>query len=113
MIIGVGTDVSDVSNLIIGVDYHYLLWQELNKTFGASRSSIFVMEVGKKLCFSDYAITHGHADLAAYNTFQLVDCTISCATNYTPNGSSVSEMWKKLLLNLEGSGETTDHMTGM
>ena len=100
MIIDVGTDVPTV------VDYHYLLWQELNKAFG-STSSIFVMEVGKRLCHSDYSITHGHADLAAHNTFQLVDCSISCATNYTPNGSSISAMWKKLLLNQEGSGETT------
>ena len=92
--------------MTIVVDYHRLLWQELNKIYGGA-SSIFVMTVGKKLSSCDYDITNEHAELAAHNTFELVNETISCSTNHTPNGSLVSTMWKRLLLNQEeGSKET-------
>ena len=94
--IGVGTDVPDVSNSTIGVDCHRLLWQELNKNFGTA-STIFVMKVGKQLHSSDYGITHEHADLAAENTFQLVNRTIACAANYSPTTSRISRMWERLL----------------
>ena len=100
---------TNVLNLIIVADYLRLLWQELNKIYGGGRdaSSVFVMTVGKKLSSCDYDITNEHAKLAAYNTFELVNETISCSTNYTPNGSWVSTMWKRLLLNQdEGSKET-------
>ena len=87
--------IVDVSKLSIGVDYHRLLWQRLNKSYG-NASTIFVMAVGKQLSFSDYDIT-GNAELAAQKTFELVNSTIACATNYSPTGSSVSLMWERLL----------------
>ena len=74
MITGVGSDVSD-----FGVDYHRLLWQELNKNFGDASSTIFVMAIGQQLSSSDYNI---HDKLAAQKTFELVNHTIPCATNY-------------------------------
>ena len=93
MIVGVGTDVSDVSNLSFGVDCDRLLWQELNKKFGTS-SSIFVMSLGQQLYYSDYDL---HNKFAAKNMFERVNCTISCATNYSPKASSVSKMWETFL----------------
>ena len=95
MIIGVGIVIPDVSSSTIGVDYHRLLWQELNKIYG-STTDIFVMAVGQLNSF-DYDITHGHAELAAQKTFELVNHTIPCATNYSPKGSLVSVMWERLL----------------
>ena len=81
----------------IEVDYHRLLWQELNKNFG-NDSTIFVMAVGQKLSFCDYDVTAGHAELAAQKSFELVDHTIACATNYSSKGSPVSLLWETLLL---------------
>ena len=95
MIIGIGPDIPNVST--IGVDYHRLLWQELNKNFGDVSTTIFVMAVGQQLSSSDYDITAGHAELAAHKTFELVNHTIPCATNYSSKGSSVSVMWERLL----------------
>ena len=92
MITGAGADVSD-----FGVDYHRLLWQELNKNFGNAPSIIFVMAVGQQLSSSDYDITAGHDKLAAQKTFELVNHTIPCATNYSPKGMLVSVMWERLL----------------
>ena len=83
--------IPDVSKLSIGVDYHCLLWQELNKNF-----PIFVMAVGQKLSYCDYDVTAGHAELAAKNTSQLVDHALACATTYSSKGS-VSRMWEGLL----------------
>ena len=68
-----------------------------------SASSIFVMAVGQQLSSSDFDITHGNAELAAQKTFELVNHTISCATNYSPKGSSISEMWERLLQGKAGS----------
>ena len=90
MIIDVGTD-----DLTTKVDYHRLLWQELNRNFGDA-SSIFVMAVGQQLSSSDYDIDDQYS-LAAHYTFQLVDHIISCATNYTPTGSLISRMFERLL----------------
>ena len=95
MIIDIG--IPDISKLSIEVDYHRLLWQELNKNFG-NDSTIFVMAVGQKLSFCDYDVTAGHAELAAQKSFELVDHTIACATNYSSKGSPVSLMWETLLL---------------
>ena len=92
--------ISGVSRLSIGVDYHRLLWQELNKNFG-NASTLFVMAVGQKLSSCDYDVTAGHDKLAAQKTFELVNHTISCATNYSPKGSPVSVMWERLL---QGNG---------
>ena len=97
MIIGVGTDVADVSNLTIGVDCHRLLWQELNKRFCNAPAKVFVMAVGQQLSSCDYGITAGHGELAAQKTFELVNHTIPCATNYSSKGSLISVMWERLL----------------
>ena len=83
--------------MTIGVDYHRLLWQELNKKFGNASTQVFVMAVGQQLCPSEYAITYGNTELAAQNTFELVNHTIACATTYSPKGSSISKMWERLL----------------
>ena len=88
-------DIPDIGNLTIGLSYHRLLWQELNKNFG-SASTVFVMAVGKQLGYFDYDITAGHEELAAQKSFELVNNTISCATNYSSKGS-VSMMWERLL----------------
>ena len=88
--------VPDVSNLTIEVDYHRLLWQELNKNFG-NASTVFVMAVGQQLSSFDYDITAGHAELAAQKIFELVNYTIPCATNCSSKGSLVSVMWERLL----------------
>ena len=55
------------------------------------------MAVGQQLSSSDYDITCGHAELAAQKTFELVNHTIPCATNYSSRGSSISVMWERLL----------------
>ena len=65
------------------------------------------MAVGKQLSSCDYDITHGHAELAAQKTFKLVNHTIACATNYSPNGSLVSVMWERLLQNQEKKPKET------
>lgn len=86
-----------LSKLSIGVDYHRLLWQELNKMYGNGSSTVFVMAVGQQLCSSDYDVT-GNAKMAAFNTFELVNNTISCSTNFCAAGSTVSFMWEHLQL---------------
>ena len=91
----IDVDFPDGQKLSIEVDYHRLLWQELNKNFG-NDTTVFVMAVGEILSSADYSIADGHAELAAKNTFQLVDRTIACAINCS-KGSSISEMWKRLL----------------
>ena len=97
MIIGVSIDVPGVSNLTTTVDCHRLLWQELNKIFGNASTSIFVMAAGQQLSSFDFEITHKHAKLADQKAFELVDRTLSCGTNYSPTGSSVSGKWERLL----------------
>ena len=54
------------------------------------------MAVGQHLSSSDYDITHGNEKLAAQKTFELVNHTIPCATNYCPTGSLISTMWERL-----------------
>jgi len=85
----------------MSIDYKSLLWQELNKNFGDGTSTTFVMSIGQQLLYSDYDVS-GDQDIAAYNTFQLVDETLSCAHIYTPNGSNISAMWKQLLFRGRG-----------
>ena len=86
--------------MITVVDYHRLLWQELNKKLATYKSSIFVM-ARKQICSYEYSIDKDNEKSAAHNTFQLVNDTISCATNYSPTGSWISEMWEKLAENQE------------
>ena len=97
MIIGRSIDVPGVLNSNTRVDYHRLLWQELNKNFGNASTSVFVMAVGQQLSSFDYCITHEHAKLADQKMFELLDRTLSCGTNYSPTGSSVSGKWERLL----------------
>ena len=97
-IINVG--LPNISKLSMGVNYHRLLWQELNKNYG-NASTIFVMAVGQQLSSFDFDIAAGHAELAAQKTFELVNHTVSCATNYSPKGTLVSVMWERLL---QGTG---------
>ena len=91
----IDVDIPDAAKLSNEVDYHRLLWQELNKNFG-NDTTVFVMAVGEILSSADYSITDGHAELAAKNTFQLVDHTIACAINCS-KGSPISTMWTRLL----------------
>ena len=109
MIIGVDIDIPDISNLTIGVDWHRLLWQKLNKMFGSASTSIFVMTVGQQPSSFDYSITHGHAELAAQQMSELLNRTISCGTNYSPNGSLISTKWETLLRN-QKEGPDVNHM---
>jgi len=85
----------------MSIDYKSLLWQELNKNFGDGTSTTFVMRTGQQLLYSDYDVS-GDQDVAAYNTFQLVNETLSCAPIYTPNGSNISTMWSQLLIGGRG-----------
>ena len=85
----------------MSVNYESLLWQELNKNFGDGVSTTFVMRTGQQLLYSDYDVS-GDMDVAAYNTFQLVNETLSCAPIYTPNGSNISTMWSQLLIGGRG-----------
>jgi len=80
----------------MSIDYKRLLWQELNKNFGDGESTSFLMRTGQQLLYSDYDIS-GSEDTAAYNTFELVNNTSSCAAVYTPNGTNISDMWHSLL----------------
>jgi len=85
----------------MSVDYHCLLWGELNKTFGDGRSTTFMMRPGQQLLSSDYDIT-GFADKAAYKTFELVNQAVPCATVYTPNQNNISTLWNTLLTTGKG-----------
>ena len=87
-----GTDIPDV-----GFDCYRLLWQELNKKFGNTPTKAFVMAVGQQISPFEYRTTDGNEQLAAQKTFELVNHTIPCATTYSPNGSSISGLWKRLL----------------
>jgi len=78
------------------IDYHRLLWQELNKNFGNETSTVFVMAVGQQLSYFDYDVCK-NTKMAAYNTYQLVNSTIACGTNHNTAGSSISLMWERLL----------------
>ena len=69
------------------------------------------MAVGQQLCPSEYAITYGNTELAAQKTFELVNHTISCATTYSPKGSSISKMWERLLQE-EGPKAGKEHKQG-
>jgi len=84
----------------MSVDYHSLLWQELNKNFGNGVTTTFVMAVGEQLLHTDYHVKSGKK--AAHATFKLVDKAIACGTNYSYTGSKVSLKWKQLLY--EGKG---------
>ena len=88
------------------IDYHRLLWQELNKLYGGN-SSVFVMAVGHTINCSTYDIT-GNAAMAACKTFELVDSAISCAVNYSPTGSSISYLWQTLC-NAKGPRADSQH----
>lgn len=85
----------------MSVDYHRLLWQELNKNFSNGTNSTFVMAVGQQLLYSDYDVS-GNVKVAAYNTYELLNKTAKCGTNYTPGDSRISLKWKQLLY--EGKG---------
>ena len=84
-----------VKACIMSADYHYLLWQELNKNFGDGVNTMFVMRPGQQLLYSDYDVSCD-VDIAAYNTFQLVNETLACSLIYTPNGSNISTMWEHI-----------------
>ena len=81
----------------MSVDYHALLWQQLNKNFGEATNNAFVMAVGKFLLYSDYSSTNEDTKLAASNTFELTDACIGCGANYNPTGSKISRLWDQLL----------------
>ena len=86
----------------MSVDYHRLIWQELNKSFANSIDTIFVMRPGKQLSYYKYDV---HSDHAEYNTYRLVDETIACSPTYTPKGSKLSTMWEYLF---QGQGSLQD-----
>ena len=81
----------------MSVDYHELLWQQLNKNFGEGTNNTFVMAMGKSLLYSDYSLTNDNEKVAANNTFELTDTCVECATNYNPTGSNISLLVKQLL----------------
>jgi len=80
----------------MSVDYHRLLWQQLNKNFGDGKSAMFVMRTGQQLLYADYDVS-GDPDIASYNTFKLVDETVNVAPAFTPSGSNISNLWQQLL----------------
>ena len=81
----------------MSVDYHALLWQQLNKSFAEGTNNAFVMAVGKFLLYSDYSLTNENSKVAENNTFELTDACIGCGTNYNPTGSRISILWDQLL----------------
>ena len=86
----------------MSVDYHALLWQQLNKNFGEGTNNTFVMAVGKFLLYSDYSLTNDNQKVAANNTFELTNTCLGVGPNYNPTGSTVSLLWKTLVK--EGKG---------
>ena len=97
----------------MSVDYHALLWQQLNKTFATGTDQAFVMATGKFLLYSDYSLltsdnvkiaelTSDNVKIAEYNTFQLTDVCVACSPNYNPTGSNISVLWDQLLNDGQG-----------
>ena len=80
----------------MSVDYHGLLWQQLNKTFATGPNQAFVMAVGKYLIYSDYYLAYGNDKAAAYNTFMLTNGCVACNANYNLTGSNMSTLWHTL-----------------
>ena len=80
----------------MSVDYHGLLWQQLNKSF-AGTNQAFVMTTGKFLLYSDYSLTNENTKVVERNTFKLTDTCIGCGTNYNSTGSRISLLWDQLL----------------
>ena len=81
----------------MSVDFHELLWQQLNKTFATGTDQAFVMSIGKSLLYSDYSLTSGNEQVAVFNTFTLTDSCVACGANYNPTGSKISVLWDTLL----------------
>ena len=80
----------------MSVDYHSLLWQQLNKAY-AGTDQAFVMTTGMFPLYSDYSLSDGNAKIAEMNTFELTDRCIACGTNYNPTGAKISLLWDQLL----------------
>ena len=81
----------------MSVDYHELLWQQLNKSFAKGSNDAFVLAVGKFLLYANYSEVNDNAIRAAFNTFELTDTCIGCSANYNPTGSKISMLWDQLL----------------
>ena len=83
-------------------DAQHLLWQHLNKLYvKKADESTFVLSIGKYLLYSDYSPV-SLPQLAAYNTFELVDSCIACEVNYSLTGSRISTQWEQLLYHGKG-----------
>ena len=83
----------------MSVDYHALLWQQLNKSFATGTDQVFVMSLGKFLLYSDYTLKN---KLAGWKTFELTNDCIGCGPNYNPTGEKISILWDTLLNKGEG-----------
>ena len=92
----------------MSVDYHALLWQQLNKNFGEGTNNTFVMAVGKFLLYSDYFLTNENQKVAASNIFELTDTCLGVGPNYNPTGSRISLLWKMLVKEGKGPSPTPE-----
>ena len=81
------------------VDYHRLLWQQLDESVANDAQSMFVLSQGQLLNPVDYKPENRDA---GYNTSTLVDNAMKCGVNNAETGSHYSTLWNQLLQYGEG-----------
>ena len=81
------------------VDYHRLLWQQLDESVANDVQSMFVLNQGQLLDPEDYKPENRDA---GYNTSTLVDNAMKCSVNNAETGSHYSVLWEQLLSTGQG-----------